>query len=214
MPLGIVTGMQSEARIFGAGALVVSAGGHPDATQAGIADLIARGADRLVSFGIAGALDPDLQPGDLILGGAVRMPDGDRMAVDQKWLVHLVNRLPQARVADIAGSTEIVATAAAKATLHRDTGAAVVDQESHWVAEAARAARLPFIVIRAVADRASDTLPPAVLVGLDKTGRPQTGAVLRALLFNPLQIGGLIRVGLQTRRALKSLLGGREALLL
>lgn len=212
--LGIVTGMASEARIFGSDALTVSAGGDPHATRDGIANLIARGADRLVSFGIAGALDPALEPGDLVIGGAVCTTDGGRYPVDQKWLTHLVTHLTEARVADVAGSTEIAATAAAKAMLHRDSGAACVDQESHWVAEAAHADRLPFIVVRAIADRAADTLPPAVLVGLDTRGNPRTGAVLGALLRDPTQLPGLIRVALQTNRALRSLLRGRAALLL
>ncbi|GAB2178746.1 phosphorylase family protein [Dongia sp. agr-C8] len=212
--LGIVTGMASEARIFGADALTISAGGDQAATRAGIATLIANGADRLVSFGIAGALDPSLNPGDLIIGGAVRTAQGDRMPVDQRWLVHLTTHLGNARVADVFGSTAIAAAAAQKAVLYRDTGAACVDQESHWVADAAHANHLPFIVVRAIADRAGDSLPPAVLVGLDSQGNPRTGAVIGALLRDPSQLPGLIRVALQTRRALRSLLRGRAALLL
>jgi adenosylhomocysteine nucleosidase len=213
MPLGVVTGMASEARIFGADAFTVSAGGDADATRAGIAGLIARGADRLVSFGIAGALDPALKPGDLIIGSAVRTADGERQPVDQKWLIQISTHLSGARVADVVGSTRIVATSADKAMLHRDTGAACVDQESHWVADAARAHHLPFVVVRAIADRAGDSLPPAVLVGLDAQGNPRTGAVIGALLRNPVQLRGLIRVASQTQRALKSLLRGRAALL-
>ena len=214
MPLGVVTGMASEARIFGGDALTLSAGGDPIATREGIAALIARGADRLVSFGIAGALDPALQPGDLIIGSAVSTNDGVRVPVDQKWLAHLTTHLTSARVADVVGSTAIAASAEQKAMLHRDTGAACVDQESHWVADAAHAHHLPFIVIRAIADRAGDALPQAALIGLDKNGNPRTGAVIRALLRDPTHLPGLIRVALQTNRALKSLLRGRAALLL
>jgi hopanoid-associated phosphorylase len=211
--LGIVTGMASEARIFGPDALAMSAGGNPDATRAGIVRLIAQGADRLVSFGIAGALDPSLQPGDLIIGSAVRTRDGERQPVDQKWLAHLTTHLAAIRVGDVVGSSHVVGLAEQKAALFRDTGAACVDQESHWVADAAHANRIPFIVVRAIADRAGDTLPAAVLDGLDSSGNPRTSAVITALLGNPLQLGGLIRVAFQTRKALKSLLRGRAALL-
>jgi hopanoid-associated phosphorylase len=212
--LGIITGMASEARIFGAEAMTVSAGGDAGATRAGIARLIARGADRLVSFGIAGALDPTLEPGELIIGAAVRTRDGERQPVDQKWLAHLTTHLAIARIADVVGSTTIAATAEQKAMLHRDTGAACVDQESHWVADAAHASHVPFIVLRAIADRAGDNLPPAVLAGLDDQGNPRTSAVIGALLRDPTQLPGLIRVALQTNRALKALLRGRAALLL
>jgi adenosylhomocysteine nucleosidase len=212
--LGIITGMASEARIFGADALAISAGGDAKATRQGIARLIAQGADRLVSFGIAGALDPSLRPGDLIIGSAVRTRDGERQPVDQKWLAHLTTHLGVARIADVVGSTSIAATAEQKAMLHRDTGAACVDQESHWVADAAHANRLPFVVIRAIADRAGDNLPRAVLVGLDSQGHPRTAAVIGALLRDPTQLPGLIRVAFQTQKALKSLLRSRAALLL
>ncbi len=213
MTLGIITGMTSEARIFGADALAISAGGDATATRQGIAALIERGADRLVSFGIAGALDPALRPGDLVIGAAVRTAQGDRLPVDQKWLAYLTTHIAAARVADVVGRTTIAATVADKAMLHRDTGAACVDQESHWVADAAHARHIPFIVLRAIADRAGDNLPPAVLVGLDKQGNPQTGAVIGALLRDPSQLPGLIRVAFQTRKALQSLLRGRAALL-
>jgi hopanoid-associated phosphorylase len=211
--IGVMTGMASEARLLrGADVRVISAGGDPAATRIGIERLIAAGADRLVSFGIAGALDPSLKPGDLVLGSAVRVPAVDRFPVDQKWLVRAAGKLPDAIVGEVLGSSGIIASARDKATLHRDTGAKCVDQESHWVAEAARARGLPFIAIRAIADRANDELPPVVLVGLDREGNPQTGAVLVALLRDPGQVGALIRVALATRKALKALLRGRAAL--
>jgi hopanoid-associated phosphorylase len=213
MTIGVVTGMASEAKLLrGTGIAVVSTGGNAEATKRGAEALLRQGATKLVSFGIAGALDPSLKPGDLILASAVHLPDGHRQLADQKWLVHIAQALPQARIADVAGSSSIVATAAAKATLQRDSGAVCVDQESHWVAEMAREKRVPFIVLRAIADRAGDSLPPAVLVGLDAQGNPRTGAVIAALLRSPGQVFGLIRVALQTRRALKALLRGRAAL--
>jgi hopanoid-associated phosphorylase len=211
--IAVITGMASEAKLLrGLDLMAISTGGDRDATKRSVEAMIREGADQLVSFGIAGALDPSLNPGDLILASAVRLPDGHRQPVDQKWLVHIAQALPQARIADVAGSSTIVATAEAKATLHRDSGAVCVDQESHWVAQIADANRAPFIVVRAIADRAGDTLPPAVLVGLDEKGNPRTGAVIAALLRDPSQIGGVIRVALQTRRALKALLGGGAAL--
>jgi hopanoid-associated phosphorylase len=214
MPIAVISGMASEARLLqGMGLLAVATGGYPEATRRHIDILLQEGADRLISFGIAGALDPALRPGDLVLGSAVRTPDGQRIPVDQRWLVHIAGHLPKARIADVVGSSGIVARAEQKAMLHRDTGAASVDQESHWVAEAALAAGIPFLVLRAVADRAGDNLPPAVLVGLDVDGRPRGGAVAAALLRDPLQLGGLIRVAFQTRKALKALFRGRAALL-
>jgi hopanoid-associated phosphorylase len=211
--IGVITGMASEAQLLrGLDVMAISTGGNADATRRGIEQMIRKGATRIISFGIAGALDASMRPGDLVLGASVHLPDGHRLPVDQKWLMHIAARLSQARIADVAGSSTIVATADAKAMLHRDSGAVCVDQESHWVAQIAEASRVPFIVVRAIADRAGDTLPPAVLVGLDEQGRPRTGAVFAALLREPTQIGGLIRVAFQTRKALKALFRSRSAL--
>jgi hopanoid-associated phosphorylase len=211
--IGVVTGMASEARLLrGLDLVVVSTGGNAEATKRGVDAMIRKGATRLVSFGIAGALDASMRPGDLVLAAAVHLPGGHRQPADQRWLMHIAARLPQARIADVAGSSTIVATADAKAMLHRDSGAVCVDQESHWVAQIADANRVPFIVVRAIADRAGDSLPPAVLVGLDEQGQPRTGAVLAALLRDPSQIGGLIRVAFQTRKALTALFRSRTAL--
>lgn len=213
MTIGVVTGMASEARLLREqGIAVISTGGDPLTTKRGVEHLIREGATKLVSFGIAGALDPSLKPGDLILASAVRLPDGHRQSADQKWLVHIAQALPHARIADVAGSSTIAATVADKRTLHRDSGAVCVDQESHWVAQIADANRLPFIVVRAIADRAGDNLPQAVLVGLDTEGNPRTGAVITALLRDPGQVFGLIRVAFQTRKALQALFRSRAAL--
>ncbi len=211
--IAVITGMASEAKLLrGLDLMAISTGGDPDATQRGVEAMVREGAEKLVSFGIAGALDPAMKPGDLVLASAVHLQDGHRQPTDQKWLVHISHALSEARIADVAGSSTIVATAAEKATLHRDSGAVCVDQESHWVAEIARTNRLPFIVLRAIADRAGDSLPPAVMVGLDAKGNPRTSAVIGALLRDPGQIGGLIRVAFQTRKALKALLRSRTAL--
>src|SRR2546421_6361082 len=120
--------MASEARLLrGIDLMAISTGGDPVATERGVEAMIREGAEKLISFGIAGALDPALKPGDLILASAVRLPDGHRQSVDQKWLVHIAQQLPHARIGDVAGSSTIVATAAGKATLRRDSGAVCVD---------------------------------------------------------------------------------------
>src|SRR3569833_4089261 len=113
-PIAVVTGMASEAKLLrGLDLMTISTGGAPDATKRGVEAMVREGAEKLVSFGIAGALDPSLSPGDLILASAVRLPDGHRQATDQKWLVHIAQALPHARIADVAGSSTIVAPAEA-----------------------------------------------------------------------------------------------------
>jgi adenosylhomocysteine nucleosidase len=214
MAIGVVTGMVSEAKLLaGPGYAVVAAGGHAAATRAKAERLIRDGVTGLISFGIAGALDPSLRPGDVVVADAVIQPDGTRVECDADWQRKVLAKLPAARAGAVAGSSSAATTAPAKAALYAATSALIVDMESHHVADLARAHNLPFIIFRAVADTALDDLPEAALVGLNEEGRPAIGAVLLSLLKRPGQLPALIRVALRSRAALSALLGGRAALL-
>lgn len=213
MTIGVVTGMLAEARLLdGLGYHVVAGGGHAEATRRKTEDLIAAGATSLLSFGIAGALDPALQPGDLVIADAVELADGRRISCDAAWRQRVLEK-SEAVGGLIAGRSIAAATSAEKSTLFRTSNAVAVDMESHHVAEIASRHGLPFLVIRAVADTAHDTVPPAALVGLNEEGRPAIGAVLLSLLTKPWQLPGLIRVALRSRTAMAALLRGRAALL-
>ncbi|WP_374381869.1 nucleoside phosphorylase [Dongia sp.] len=212
MKLGIVTGMVSEARLLdGLGFAVISGGGHAEATRRKTLALAEGGVTTLVSFGIAGALDPTLKPGDLILADGVQMPDGRVIACDATQRDAIAAKF-SARGGLVAGRS-VAAGRVEKSTLFQQTGAIAVDMESHHVADVAAARGLPFVVIRAVADTVDDELPEAALVGLNEEGRPAIGAVLLSLLKKPWQLPGLIRVALRSRTAMNALLRSRAGLL-
>lgn len=227
MTIGVVTGMEAEAKLLnGLNYRVVAAGGNPDVTLAKTEELVRAGVTGLLSFGIAGALDPRLQPGDLIVADGVVLPDGRHVTCDQAWRQRVLDRisgldvgvLQFAKIAVnipgmVAGASTAAATRAQKSALFHATGALAVDMESHHVAELASRHNLPLLVIRAVADTAFDDIPEAALVGLNEEGRPAIGAVLRSLLAKPWQLPALIRVALRSRAALAALLRSRAGLL-
>jgi hopanoid-associated phosphorylase len=216
MGTAAVTGMLAEARLLAdLGISTVAAGGWPDATIAKIDQLIGAGATALLSFGIAGALDPALRPGDLVIGDSVIMPDERRIECDREWLARTRIRLEESAIAigAVVGRSTAVDSSMLKAAIFRSTDALAVDMESHHVAAAAERSGLPFLVVRAVADTAADDLPPAALVGLNEEGRPAMGAVLRSLIMNPGQLPALVRAALRTRAALGTLLRCRAAIL-
>lgn len=203
MPVAAITGLAAEARIARSIGLRAAAGAaDPTRTAAAIARLIGDGATGLISFGICGGLDPALASGRLIVPRAIATEAGARHVVHGRWHRVLIDALAGAGMApvtgDILGTAAVVDTPARKAALFAATGAVGVDLESHLAA----AAGLPFVALRAVADPAGRPLPPAALVGLDQNGRPVLGAVLASLARAPGQTAGLIRVGIDTRRAL------------
>jgi len=210
MSLAAITGLRAEARIATRGGLAAQATGGVAAQTTAVADLLlAQGAEALVSFGIAGALAPGLAPGTLILPCAVIAEDGSRYAVDEAWHARIEDALAAAALrvetGDILGAKEAASSRARKAALFAKTGALAVDLESHLVAHAAARAGKPFLVLRAIADPAMRDLPQAAVNGLDETGAPALGRILKSVTRHPAQIAALLRLAGDTRRALFAL---------
>jgi 4-hydroxy-3-methylbut-2-en-1-yl diphosphate reductase len=99
--------------------------------------------------GFCGALDPDLEPGDVVLASELRGPTGTTICDDPAILAGVLRRGGlRVRVAPIASSQRLV-LGERRRTLHR-TGSAAVDMESAWLAPAARAR--PLVTLRVVLD--------------------------------------------------------------
>lgn len=207
MAIIAVTGLRAEAVIARkAGFSVLCAGGNPAYTEAMLAQAVGSGkASGLLSFGIAGGLAPGLVPGSLVAASAVIASDGARHPVDAIWHARLRNHLGEVAEGAVFGADAIVTTAIEKAAIHARAGALAVDLESAVVARAAARAGLPFMVIRAVADPAERGLPAAAGIALTADGRPDLRAIFHSVLMEPGQIGALIRLARDTRRALGAL---------
>jgi hopanoid-associated phosphorylase len=210
MTIAAITGLEAEARIVRRlGVTVRATGGDAERAAVIAAELLAGGASALLSFGIAGALAPGLACGTILLPSCVRGEAGETFAVDDAWHARVQAALRARGIAaiedDLLGTRAIVAASDAKAAFHQRTGAAAVDLESHIVALAAARAGRPFLALRAIADPAGFTLPPAALVGLDEHGRMAVLPVMCSVLHRPGQIAALARLALHTRRALAGL---------
>jgi adenosylhomocysteine nucleosidase len=210
MKVAAITGLEAEARLIRrTGVTAVASGGVAMRTTALAASLLSEGAEALVSFGIAGALAAPLHPGTLLLPHAVVEEDGTRHAVDAAWRARVAQALAvrglQSDGRDLLGADNAVASATGKAGLFEATGAIAVDLESHLVARAAARAGRPFLVLRAIADPAMRSLPPAAVNGLDADGKPALGRILVSVARHPGQIAALLQLAGDTRRALLAL---------
>jgi adenosylhomocysteine nucleosidase len=184
------------------------AGGSPGRAYTGAERLLRNGANALVSFGIAGALDPTLTPGQIVLAKNVIDSAGKQFQADKIWhssLTEILTPHVEFSCGSIA-TVEIAATTPTeKASLFARTGALAVDMESSGVAAAATRHNIPFIAIRAIADPASRRLPKSALEGLAPDGTTRLTAVLLKLALRPWELPGLMLLGRDTSMALGSL---------
>ena len=202
-----VTGLAFEAKIAG-GIAVVRDGRRTAAT---LNAAIARGGRGIMSFGIAGGLAPGLRPGQWVVASTV-ISDRGRHEVHRQWSERLLDALPGALNAAIAGVDAPVCDAQAKRALFVHTGALIVDMESHMAARIAAAHGLPFAACRVIIDPAHRNLPPAALLSLRPNGIPDLAAVLRSIAGQPNQLPGLVRLALDASIARAALRRGRAAL--
>jgi 4-hydroxy-3-methylbut-2-en-1-yl diphosphate reductase len=99
--------------------------------------------------GFCGGLDPDLEPGDVVLASELRGPTGTTACPDPAILAGVLRRGGlRVRVGPIASSQRLVVRERRRA-LQR-TGALAVDMESAWLAAGAQAQ--PLVTLRVVVD--------------------------------------------------------------
>lgn len=203
--LGVLCGLVAEADILRHAApahaqpFFAITAARPANTRACAERLVAQGATGIVSFGLAGALDPHLTPGTLLLPTRVIEPGRTEYATDVDWRRRLEAMVGAEPCNTLAGSDSVVATPGDKARLFRETNAVAVDMESHVAAAVAATARLPFLVVRSVADPATRAIPRAAMAGLDAEGRMLVLPVILALAKKPGELPGLLRLAADSR---------------
>lgn len=207
MPLGIVVGMAAEARIVRGLGEVAIGGGTPAGAEAAAERLAAGRATALLSFGLAGGLDPDLRPGSIVVPVAV-LERNHRFFTDEE----LSRALGGTTAILLLAADSAVADTRMKRQLFSQTGASTVDLESGAVARVAQRHRLPFAVLRAVCDPVQRGLPPAALAALDADGGIRIPRVLASVAVRPWQLPALLRLALDAARARHALLRAVEGL--
>jgi adenosylhomocysteine nucleosidase len=218
--MGVVAALEAEARSLGPavrrrdglsslgdGALLAVSGMGGTLAALAAGSLVDAGAAALMSFGLAGGLDPTLSAGTVVLPSAVISLAGARFPTSTGWREQLSSAIAKQR--PVAGGTLLTTSAAIdavadKAAAFRATGAVAVDMESLGIAEVAAAHDLPFIAVRVIVDTAADVLPRAVMAA-SRGGHVNIRRLLAGLAVAPLDLIGLLRLAQRYRAATRSL---------
>ena len=240
--VGIVVALAIEARtlahrapaadelvLLPSGALLAMSGMGLEAAEHDARALIDAGCTALASWGLAGALDPRLSPGTIVIPEVLALEGAPELNASSAWRLQALELLDRrARVVDAEGtagrtagrsgvpmpaavggrlltSRKALARAAEKRNAFLTSGAVAVDMESYALAAVAAARGLPFIAVRAIVDAAADEVPPMLLDLAGPDGRLAIGRLAARILGSPRNFGALLGLGRRFRVARRSL---------
>ena len=154
-----------------------------------IPDLSGQAVAGIIMAGLAGALDPQLKVGDVVVDQSSSWR-GSKVALRKVWF-HNVDH--------------VVTTPEEKSELFGQTGASVVDMENDAVKRAAKAYGIPFLGIRAVSDAADESIDPRVLDFINPYGKVRLKAVIGGVARHPSLIKEMRRLSRSSKTALAAL---------
>src|SRR5437763_8792886 len=145
----------------------------------------------VISFGVAGGLDPALKSGDVVVATEVTAGDTRWLAgssLNEELITSVALKRRRVVRGGLAGVEQVVAARAGKAALRSETGAAAVDMESHIAAAYAAEAGLPFAALRVISDPAGRALPALAMAVVEPNGDIDRRKVLRDVAGKPLTL--------------------------
>jgi adenosylhomocysteine nucleosidase len=216
---GIVAALTAEARTLGPvranqintlrdGSLLIISGMGPQAATRAALALIAAGARSLLSFGLAGALDPSLRAGAMLLPAAVTDGSGAIHRTCDAWRELLAARAgasTEHHGGTLLSVIQPLLTVSAKSEAWSRTQACAVDMESFAIGAIASEQQINFAVARVVVDTAGDSLPGSIMRATGARGELNYPRLVCGLLRSPAEIPTLLRLARRYRPAMGSL---------
>ncbi|MGH8261573.1 MAG: purine and other phosphorylase-like protein, family 1 [Steroidobacteraceae bacterium] len=235
-PIGIVAALAAEASALGRGtrltrgstdsaelaslpdgALLAVSGMGCEAAARGALALADAGCGALVSWGLAGGLDPALVPGTIVVPETVLFEGGPALGVSPGWREQVLHELASRigiGIGSGAGSgtggalltsAHALVGAAEKQAAFRRTGAVAVDMETYAIAEVAARRGLPCLAVRVIVDAESDEVPGVLAESANARGRIAVGRLLAGIVSAPAMLLPLMRLAGRYRAARRSL---------
>ena len=155
--------------------------------------------DLCISSGLAGALDAQLRPGDVVVAQTAKTLDQACEVWSDAALVNFACSCGARAVEALLTSEGIVATAEEKQEL--SARGSVVDMETSYVLTAARQRHVPGVAVRAISDVADEDLPVDFGRIIDSRGRLKPLGLLKEVGLHPYRIAPLMKFAAQSRAA-------------
>jgi adenosylhomocysteine nucleosidase len=153
--------------------------------------------DLLISAGFAGALDDELNVGDIFIAknfSSANMPAESSLA-----------EFP-VKVRILTTTKQVIDSPEERLRLAQTTGAAAVDMETDFIARVCAERGLPMLSVRAISDTAARPLPlpPHILFDIERQ-KTKTGKLSLYLATHPLRVPRMISFIRQVRMARRAL---------
>jgi adenosylhomocysteine nucleosidase len=192
----VVVGMASEARLVaGSNVTVVVGAMRSEDLRKKLEAQNLTNVTAVISFGVAGGLNPSLKVSQLVLPRKVIYGESS-LESSAELTTQIAARLSgiglTANEEPILGTDKLEAGEdQMRDTAYARTGAGSIDMETHIAIDFASRHQLPFAAIRTLSDAKGDVLPPAALLPLDENGEVQYALVASSIFWNPWQIPAL-----------------------
>ncbi len=153
----------------------------------------------VITAGLAGALSPELDTGDVVIDSASTNAAGLAEFMDN------MSGRKRVFVGPIHTSRHVVATPVEKKRLFAESQALAVEMENSYTREFALRRDIPWLGIRSISDTAFEAVPPEVMKFVDSSGNVKAWDLTKGLARHPGLIPAVVRLGKSTQVATKNL---------
>lgn len=173
-------------KINGLPVVVIHTGVGAKAAESTLASFLKREpVEYLISAGLAGALDPELKLGDLLIAenySSKQLLESPRLQLAEASIY----------LANIVTAPSIIESKEDREKLGASSGAAAVDMETEWIAKACADRGVPMMSLRAISDTLAEPFPAPANVLFD-VERQKTPALRLGIYLatHPAAIGRL-----------------------
>jgi adenosylhomocysteine nucleosidase len=162
-------------------------------------DLLKRKPDCCVSTGLAGGLNSEFHPGDVVAASQLILREGGGRILSSKRLLKVAESCGAKIANTLITERHIVSEASSKSAMSKFGD--VVDMESYHVLQVVSGTQIPAIAVRGISDAADRDLPLDFNKVLSRDGTVRKRRLIEEIVRNPLRIPSIVRFGLQSIQA-------------